>query len=157
MLLVPPVHVNEIGQARPQAYFRYVDDAHAMVDRAAHRLDRIVVDATASLTDLNADRILGVLQLADEAMSQLALAERSRLKSNLPIPAGAVKFVNQASLDIEMGSRALRRATALLADPDVKIDPTLRDQTLNSLGLGQSHYRMAEWLLQNADKAPNQL
>lgn len=156
-MLGSPVQLNEVGQARPQAYFRYVDSAHALVDRAANRLDRIVADATVSLTDLNADRILGVLQLADEAMSQLALAERSRMKSNVPVIPGAVKFVNQASLDIEMGTRALRRATALLADPDVQVDPTLRDQTLNSLGLGQSHYRMAEWLLQNADKAPNTL
>lgn len=144
-------------QSSPSTYFRYVDRAHNAADRASERLDRIVTDASRSLSGLNSDRIQGVLELADSAMSAMALAERSRMKVNTPIPGGAIKYVNQASLDIEMGSRALRRATALLADPDADKDPTIREQTLNSLGLGQSHYRMAEWLLQNASKAPDKV
>lgn len=147
--------IADVSQSSPSAYFRYVDRAHGSTERALGRLDRIVADATRSLSGLNPDRIQGVLGLADAAMSQMALAERSRMKMNSPIPVGAIKYVNQASLDIEMGSRALRRATALLADPDADKDPTIREQTLNSLGLGQSHYRMAEWLLQNAAKAPS--
>jgi hypothetical protein len=133
---------------------RTVDRAAGSIERAENRLDRIMIDARQSLIGVNADRIMGVLQLADSAISYLAIAERSRVKSSIPVSDGAVKFINQASLDIEMGTRALRRATALLADPDVDRDPALREQTLNALGLGQSHYRMAEWLLVNAGKAP---
>lgn len=142
----------------PARYFSMVASAHTAADRAASRVTRLYADAQKSpLASLGVDRLIGAVQQADEAMQLVAAAERYRLRdTGSRIPPSGVRYVLQAIEDLESGSRALRRATALIADPGIDQDPEAREATLHSIGLADSHYRMADWLLEEAPHAANE-
>jgi len=136
----------------PVRYLGLIAEAHDAAGRASARVSRLVADAqSAPLATLGQDRLIGAVSQADESMQLIATAERYRLHEDIStIPSGAVRYALQAIDDLESGSRALRRATALIADPAIDQDPDAREATIRSMSLADSHYRMAEWLLQQA-------
>ncbi|MBC7645115.1 MAG: hypothetical protein H7123_08310 [Thermoleophilia bacterium] len=139
----------------PVRYLGLIAEAHDAASRASSRVSRLVADVQSTpLADLGQARLVGAVGQADESMQLIAAAERYRLHADIAsVPRGAVRYALQAIEDLESGSRALRRATALIADPEIDQDPSARDATIRSIALADSHYRMAEWLLQQAPTA----
>jgi hypothetical protein len=135
-------------------YGAMLDAAHDAAHRALERTDRIAEDARTSCASIGQDRVSGAVDEADNALALLAAADRYRQRTgNDPSTAGAASYAVQAAQDLEMGTRALRRAAALISDPDVDSNAVEHDSAVQSIGLADSHYRMADWALQNAPAA----
>lgn len=137
-------------------YLERVQAAWAPQSRAAGRAERALDSGRGSLLELDPNRLEGAAVQASEALGRLAQAERYRVRGRLDVPAEAVDRTGQAIRDIVSGTQSLRRASMLLANPEVDVDPEARQSTLSALGKGAAHYRMAEWLLRTMPRPDEQ-
>lgn len=150
------MQLEQTISAARRTYYEYLGAASSQMESAHDRLDRVmaVMQHPAGVTVSSiANRVDGAVRQADQAMRSLAVAEHYRSRSSAVIPGATIDFVSQAVQDIETGSRALRRATALLTDPDVFQDIVGRKSLFDAIGIGQSHFDMATWLIRNAPVA----
>lgn len=149
--------IAETRAARPEVaspasrYAHIVADALATTGRALARTDRMVLDAAAGLSDIAPQRLTGAIAQADEALALLAAAERYRVRNAAGlVTAEVIGLVRRASNDIELGSRALRRAAALMTDPDIDRDATLHRGALDVLSIAHSELHSAQRGLRSA-------
>jgi hypothetical protein len=132
----------------PPAYEKHIVESKANLVRAEGRLERAIATTSTNIDALDPARMAGIVDAANQALFSLAAADRTR--GRLPageVPRSATRYAQEAARGIEMGTRAVRRAAVLLAQPDIGADPEAVDAVVGALNLGQSHFRTSEWLL----------
>jgi hypothetical protein len=149
---VDPVIPAVVGL--PDAYVTHMADSRAHLLRAEGRTERAIERAEADIAGLDRARLTGVIDAADAALFALARAERTRERNPEAVPASATKYAQQSARGLEMGTRAVRRAAVLVANPEIGSDEQAKRAVLDALKLGQSHYSTARWLLEQVLQTP---
>lgn len=135
--------------APPAQYYEHLASAGRAVHRAIGRTSRAFQVAQQDPGALDRFRLVGAVDQADEALAALAAAERYRLRNAGIVVPEARDYAVRAAREIELGTRALRRATVLVSDT-AATDRATQGVLVHAIAEGERSYRSAAWLLEAA-------